>query len=48
MAGLRPDDLQGFAVDSGRPQPEIESALAFGQALACCGLGGFELGIVLG
>jgi hypothetical protein len=33
MAGLRPDDLQRFAVDSGRIQPKIEGALAFGQAL---------------
>jgi hypothetical protein len=48
MAGHRPDDLQGFAVDSGRIQPEIEGALTVGQALACYGLEGFELGIVVG
>ena len=48
MAGLRPDDLQRFAVDSGRIQPKIEGALAFGQALAGCGLERFELGVVVG
>jgi hypothetical protein len=48
MAGLRPDDLQRFAVDSGRIQPKIEGALAFGQALAACGLERFELGVVVG
>jgi hypothetical protein len=47
MAGLRPDDLQGFAVDSDRIQPEIEGALAHGQVLACCGLERFEVGAVV-
>ena len=35
-------------MDSGRIQPEIEGALAFGQALACCGLERFELSVVVG
>jgi hypothetical protein len=48
MAGLRLDDLQRFAVDSGRIQPKIEGALALGQALAGCGRERFELGVVVG
>jgi hypothetical protein len=48
MAGPRSNDLQGFAVDSGRIQAQIEGALAFGQALAGCGLERFNLGIVVG
>jgi len=48
MAGLRPDDLQRLAVDSGRIQPKIEGAMTLGQALAGCGLERFELGVVVG
>ena len=48
VAGLRADDLQRFAVDSGGVQPEIKGALAFGQALAGGGLERFDLRVVVG
>jgi hypothetical protein len=48
VAGLRGDDFQRLAIDPGRVQPEIQRALAFGQALAGRGLERFDLGVVVG
>jgi hypothetical protein len=48
VAGLRVDDLKGFAVDSSGVQPEIEGSLAFGQPLAGGGFERFGVGVVMG
>jgi hypothetical protein len=48
VAGLGGHNLQRFAVDPCRVQPEIEGALGLGQPLAGCGLAGFDLGVVVG